>query len=303
MAASSLFGVLRCFGTRIAQAAATWGVLTLENIHRQPSEIVTELRVRADKPIVLQMADGSRKFLTDECGNTLTVDHSQLRDACRKLCEYSVYRRQGEINNGFITVRGGHRVGVCGTAVTCGGSVRTVTDITSVNIRVARDFAGCSEEYFRRVGLSSCLIVGVPSSGKTTLLRDIARTLSTAYEKKVSVVDERGEIAADGFDLGLCDVYTAWSKPNAMVCAVRSMSPDYIVCDELTGDDEEGVLACLNYGVRIIATLHSDSLEGVRRSAAGFALLAAGAFESAVILDRMRPCVIKEIVKGEKMLS
>ncbi len=204
------------------------------------------------------------------------VAGEELQDAFRRLCEYSVYRRQGEINQGYVTVAGGHRVGVCGTAVTKSGAVVTLTDITSVNIRVAREVTGCSCEYFERVGLASCLIVGKPCSGKTTLLRDIARELSTTYERKVTVIDERGELAVGGFDLGLCDVYTGFSKAKAIVCAVRSMSPDYILCDELTGEDEQLVLTCLHYGVKVIATLHGESTDS--RNAAK--LMVSGAFET-----------------------
>lgn len=281
-------------------------------ILRNTDMLISEIRIRSDKPVVLY-ADNSPHIVTDDgdilpadtgalCGGRcISFGAREIKNAFSRICEYSVYKYQSEINNGFITVNGGHRIGVCGTAVIGDGRVKAVSDISSLNIRIAHEFIGCSNELLERAGADKgILICGMPSSGKTTLLRDIGRTLSVCCLKKVSIADERGEIAARStgeycFDTGLCDVYSGYPKSKAIIDAIRTMSPDFIICDELTGSDTESVLHTLNYGVKLIASVHCDSIDSARRNPSVRGLIDTGAFEKIVFLNRGKPCSIGSV--------
>lgn len=269
-----------------------------------------EIRIRNEKPIVVYAQNKLYFLNTDGLSETkrecLTLDMEQIKSAFSRLCEYSVYRHQGDINNGFITVRGGHRVGLCGTAVISGGVVKNVTNISSLNIRVAREYIGCSHLFFKSFCGGGSLIVGTPSSGKTTLLRDISRVLSAELYRKVSVIDERMEMSArfngkEFFDLGLSDIYCGYTKKTAIFQAIRTMSPDYIICDELTGEDTNSVADCTNFGVNIIASVHCDSLENALKNPSICSLLNTGAFSQLVILDSKIYGKITGIYKTEEL--
>ncbi len=281
---------------------------------------VSEIRIRSNKPVVIYMScmpyliaeDGDflpadkQTILNDDC---IKFSSREIKNAFARICEYSVYKYQSDINNGFVTVCGGHRIGICGTAVLSDGKVKSISDISSVNIRIAHEFIGCSAELLQRTGIDSgFLICGVPSSGKTTLLRDIGRTLSSEIPAKVSIVDERGEIAArfggeNCFDTGLCDIYSGYPKNKAIIDSIRTMSPDYVICDELTGADVESVLYTLNYGVKLIASLHCDSPETAKNNGAFRKLTGTHAFEKIVFLDSRTPCRISRILTMEELYA
>lgn len=298
--------IFKCFPKKISAA--------LLSMSDDVCADLREIRVRANKPIVVCL--GSEMYFISDCGQPfeltsnwkkpLTVTSDELINTCLKLCEFSVYKRQGEINNGFITVDGGHRIGLCGTAVMNEGKIRSVTDISSMNIRIARQFNGCADEFLSVTPVCGTLIVGVPSSGKTTILRDISRQLSTVYAKKVAVIDERFELSASHggspyFDMGLCDVYCGYPKHIAAIQAIRTMSPDIVICDELTGDDTESIQACVNLGVTVIASVHGSGLESVIKNHQMYSLLKTGAFERLVLLSGDIPCRIAAVTETEEL--
>lgn len=304
--------IFKCFDTNFCNAVL--------HIPKEIQSNISEVRVRCDKPTVIYC--GNMPFLITTAGellsfscaelekcsdSLLTMDNWQLKNAFYKLCEYSVYKRQGEINNGFITLSGGHRIGICGTAVLADGAVKSITDIVSLNIRIARQYFGCADSLFDCNAVDSgCLIIGVPSSGKTTILRDVARRLTLKHNCKVSVIDERFELSAAyngvaNFDLGLSDIYSGYPKRLAIVQAIRSMSPHYIICDELTGDDIDSAVSCVNFGVKMIASVHGDNLENVIKNRGIMSLIKTGAFESLVFLDSQSPCKITKVIKTEEL--
>ncbi len=289
-------------------------------ILKSRSDPISEIRIRSNKPVVVYIS--CIPYTVTQEGDVLPADkHSLIRNDCitfssreiknavARICEYSIYKYQSDINNGFVTVCGGHRIGICGTAVINDGRIKTISDISSVNIRIAHEFIGCSRELLKKTGVKSgFLICGVPSSGKTTLLRDIGRTLSVEVPAKVSIVDERGEIAArfageSSFDTGLCDVYSGYPKNKAIIDAIRTMSPDYIICDELTGDDVQSVRYTLNYGVKMIASLHCDSLESALSNNAVKNLINTKAFEKIVFLDNHYTGKLRQVVAMEDMYA
>lgn len=287
---------------------------------KEQSDPISEIRIRSRKPVIIYMScmpytvtkDGEliaankHSLGRDDC---ISFSSREIKNAFSRICEYSIYKYQSDINNGFVTVCGGHRIGICGTAVLADGRVKAVSDISSVNIRIAREFPGCSRELLNKTGIKSgFLICGIPSSGKTTLLRDIGRTLSVEIPSKVSIVDERGEIAARYageycFDTGLCDVYSGYPKSKAIIDAIRTMSPEYIICDELTGDDSQNVIYTLNYGVKMIASLHCDSVASAAGSSSVRKLLETKAFDKVVFLDGHFPGRIKSIVAAEDIYA
>lgn len=299
----SLEKLLSCFSGNIIKA--------VKNIPAEVFDNLCEIRVRADKPIVLSVLQ-SKFFLSangeikNVCnGQTtaelITATSDEVKNSFLKLCEFSVYKRQTEINNGFITVGGGHRIGICGTCNIVDNNIRSVTDLTSLNVRIAKEFTGCANDLMSKISYSGgVLLCGVPSSGKTTLLRDLSRQLSLKGYT-VSLIDERFEISAScsgtpHFDIGLCDVYSGYPKNIAIPQAIRSMSPDYIICDELTGDDVNSVKDCVNFGVKMIATVHCDNAGNLMKNKGLVQLISTGVFGKIVFLDTKAKCKIADVI-------
>lgn len=265
-----------------------------------------EIRLRAGKPVMLSLP-GTDAFVTESGAPTylvrpglLTAERPDLEEAFRLLCGNSVYAHQQEIRNGFVVLKGGHRAGICGTAVIENGTVANLRDISSINLRIARQVRGAADEALAAVTENGCvcgtLIFGPPGCGKTTVLRDIARQLSgdggMARRLRVAIVDERGELAATSagepqneFGPG-CDVLDGYPKGEGILQAVRSLSPDVIVCDEIGGeDDARAVIASLNAGVTIIASAHAASLRELFSRPPVRAVLESGAIRRAVQLE------------------
>lgn len=232
---------------------------------------------------------------------TVYCDGSDVEKTFLKACDYSVHSHISELREGFVTAKGGIRVGVAGTTVTENGTVTAVRDISSLCIRVAGRHDGCATP-LRDLFLSripSVLIAGAPSSGKTSMLRDVARILSLPpFCYRVSVIDERGEIAGLG-GLENADVLRCIPKPIGILQAVRTLAPDVIVVDELgTLAEVEAVTENLHAGVPAIATAHCrDISEALRRPAVRLALKR-GVFEKIVFLrGREAAGQIREIIE------
>ena len=273
----------------------------LQNILTQLPESykkrVQEIRLRLSKPVVLTTPHGFF-YITMEgrpvsvlCEGLLTANRNHIEDTVLSICEYSVHAHQHEIMDGFVTLKGGHRAGLCGTAVMKGGAVTSLRDISSINIRVASQKKDCAKEVFELLGKSrgGVILAGPPLSGKTTLLRDLAQKLSA--RKKICVVDERCEIGAvhNGVEQAVlgenCDVLNGYPKIVGIVHAVRGLSPDYIIVDEIgTEQEAETIKWGLNSGVRFVATVHAGDLEDIRQRKGIRSLLETGAFEHIVLL-------------------
>ncbi len=228
----------------------------------RPSSIngeICEIRLRAGRSAAAVTADGK----IYRCSEPFSKE--DIADCFAELCRYSVHSFTNEIAEGFITLDGGHRVGICGTAVTDGQKVTGQRDISSLNIRIAHEVKGCGTELYERAfskGLRSLLVGGRPMSGKTTVLRDLARLLGR--EHRVTVIDSRNELSATvrgqpTLDIGEnTDVLCGFAKSEGIMLALRSLSPDVIVCDEIS-DDAGAVEQCLFCGVSVIAAAHAGS--------------------------------------------
>ncbi len=272
-------------------------------------ESAQEITLRVNRPLCVECTAKRYYFTKSSCvtdtvfkNDMIDVSNKSVYDTFLNICNYSVYSHQNEINNGYITLKGGHRAGICGTAVISDGKIVNVKDITSINIRIAREIIGCSDELYSVIQpLNGVLICGAPCSGKTTMIRDLARRLS--YEYKVSVIDERNELSANVSgvfqnDLGMCDVFESYLKSDAIIQSIRAMSPDIIICDEIsTYDDVVSVTKAVNSGVSFIATVHSDSMTSLLNRPIVKDLLKTNAFSQIVILDsRLNVGKIKSVV-------
>lgn len=266
-----------------------------------------EIRLRAGKPVMLTLC-GQDGFL-DENGQvlrapsgTLTAGAEELTEMVYKTCENSWYAFQEDINKGFITVRGGHRIGLVGTPVIENDRVINVKDISSLNVRVAREITGCGAPCAKHLikgsrDIYNALIISPPGAGKTTMLRDIIRIISDGFPPdftglKVGTVDERGELAAcyrgiPQNDLGLrTDVIHGIPKREGMEMLLRGMSPNVIALDELGNPgDVSTVLQVMNGGIRMIATAHGYDVKQLKNRLGFRELFQAHAFERFVVLS------------------
>ena len=276
---------------------------------------VREIRLRQGRPLSLVLM-GTTIFLTksgagreipDE--NCLVPDESDLKESFQRVCGYSVHSCEEQIRQGFLTLKGGHRVGISGTAVQENEKILTLREVSSMNFRIARTFGGISEDFIRqfyRNGLPSILLSGEPMSGKTTFLKDIIASLSSGKAGrflKIAVIDERGELGAvyggtPQIELGPCtDVLTGYPKGEGMNIALRTLSPELIVCDEIGGEAEaDAIRMSLNAGVAVLATAHAGSLDRLMRRPQIRTLIEEGAFDCLVQLGGQEtPCQIREI--------
>lgn len=271
---------------------------------------VQEIHIRTNKPVSLYCGDinyyvtSENQIISCITDDMLTATSRDICESFQNICCYSVYSKQSEIKNGFITMYGGHRAGICGTAVYKDDNIINIRDISSINLRISKEVKGVYKNILKSINIEKggVLICGIPSSGKTTVLRDISRILSTEKNMKVCIVDERGEIGGTycGIvqnDIGLCDVLDNYKKSDGIMHAIRCMSPQVIVCDEIGTDTEaESIKECLNSGVSVIASVHCSNVKEFLSKPQTSTLLKTGAFEYIVFLsDRKNPGVMKEI--------
>lgn len=236
-----------------------------------PMEKLMEVRLRCGAGLSLVCTDGIcyvtvKGKITKDFREALIVGQSDIRRSLELVTRSSVYAFENEIKNGYITLPGGHRVGISGDAVTDSGKLSHIRSVQSLNYRFAREVIGAADHIMERIfngkSIKNTLIVSPPMCGKTTMLRDIARQLSIAG-KKVSIVDERGEIAAlscgvPSFSLGAnCDVLANVNKAEGMLLMLRAMSPDVIITDEIGDTKDFGAIDEIKKrGVSIITSLH-----------------------------------------------
>ena len=282
---------------------------------------IREIRMRCRKPVVV-ITDKGAEFIT--CGGRLTnlyselcvkTDENEINGIFRRMCNYSVHSYGDGINKGYIILAGGHRAGVAGTAVAEKGQITAVRDICAINLRIAREIKGAANEIYKSefaVTLKSVIIAGPPSSGKTTVLRDLIRQLSGAERGrlyKTFVCDERGELAAsvsgiEQNDMGInSDILTSYPKYESIMIGLRSFAPDIIICDEVASDDEAAAVeAGLNGGVHFALSIHARDERELKAKPVLRRLLETGAFSDVILLSGIHTGRTEKIISAGDIL-
>lgn len=259
-----------------------------------------EIRCRTGRPLELIVSGGLWRRLDRDMP---VFQPEQAGELLQKIGRYSLYALEEELRRGYITIQGGHRIGLAGHVITENGHVLRLRDVTFFNIRLARQKIGAAlplvPYLYKKGRWQSLLIVGAPQTGKTTLLRDLARIISEGLSEryiaaqKTGIVDERSEIA--GCVAGIpqnrigdrTDVLDACPKAEGMMMMIRSMSPDVLIVDEIgRRDDTEALFEALNAGVTVMATAHGLTIEQLNSRPSLGSLIESQLFERYVILSR-----------------
>ncbi len=264
-----------------------------------------EVRLRVQEPLLI-IYDGEEYFVSDmgtlekrkQCAYVVT--ELDIKETLEFISNYSLYAYEDEIRHGFITVQGGHRVGIAGTVAVDEGKIKSVRHISFINIRVSHQVRGCANgvlPYLWEDGqVYHTLIISPPRCGKTTLLRDIVRCISDGDGENagmtVGVVDERSEIGAcfrgmPQNDLGIrTDVLDCCPKVTGMMMLIRSMSPQVIAVDEIGSvEDIEAISYVIHCGCKILATVHGKSIDDIKNKPVLRKLVEEKTFERYVVLD------------------
>ncbi|MBP3320698.1 MAG: Flp pilus assembly complex ATPase component TadA [Clostridia bacterium] len=276
----------------------------LDNLPENVKSNALEIRVRMQRNIIIILNN-------DYINIDLMILPEDIDAIFKKICNYCIYSFQNQIKNGYITFENGHRIGLAGSAVLENNHVTNIKNISSMNIRIAREFKNCSKEIFEIIknNINGTLIVGAPMTGKTTILRDLARLFSMEYNQKVVIIDEKYEIASTyngipQFDIGLADVLSGFPKNHGTIMALRTLSPDIIICDEIGSEQDYNYIKnILNSGVKIITTIHSyDEIELLNRPQVNY-LLKMNIFDTVVFLNSSKkPGEILKIKKASELV-
>ena len=276
-----------------------------------------EIRLRVNRP-AMAYAGRKKMFLTsqgrlsDSEDEGIQVTSAMLEKTLELMSNYSLYAYEQELKNGYITLEGGHRVGLCGKVVADGDRIKTIRFISSLNIRIAHEIIGCADEIMPWIrgaqGIYHTLLISPPRCGKTTLLRDLIRQISDGEKMQVGVVDERSEIAGcyrgiPQNTVGLrTDILDGCPKQEGMLMLLRSMGPQVIAVDEIGRIEEiQAITTIVNSGVKLLCTIHGNSLDDFLNKPGMDELAANRVFQRIIVLSgRKGPGTLEQIYDGEK---
>ena len=289
--------ILKCLPTQLAKLILEHNIQKLE-----------EIRIRANKPVILKLGQV-------EIVLSYTITTNEIIGILQNICNNSIYTYQNQICNGFITLPGGNRVGIAGNVVIKDGQVSNISYIYSLNFRISHQINGASDNILKYVldtennTIFNTLIVSPPGAGKTTIIRDLAKRISNGINEinfrglDVSIIDERGEIAAmtKGItfnDVGIrTDVLDNVPKTIGIRMAVRSMAPKVIIADEIGNKDDVNII---NYaicsGVKCIFTAHGSNMEDLLKNNEINKIINLQLFSKIIFLDEKQKGKIKNVV-------
>lgn len=289
--------ILKCLPTQLAKLILEHNIQKLE-----------EIRIRSNKPVILKL--GQVEIVLN-----YIITNNEIIGILQNICNNSIYTYQNQICNGFITLPGGNRVGIAGNVVVKDGQVSNISYIYSLNFRISHQINGASDNILKYVldtennTIFNTLVVSPPGAGKTTIIRDLARRISNGINEinfrgiDVSIIDERGEIAAmsKGIafnDVGIrTDVLDNVPKSIGIRMAVRSMAPKVIIADEIGNKDDVNII---NYaicsGVKCIFTAHGSSMEDLLKNNEINKIINLQLFSKIIFLDDKQKGKIKNVV-------
>ncbi len=268
---------------------------------------IEEIRIRAEKPIII-IHKGTEYFISNEgqlcnsINDSYIVNSSEIIKIMELISNYSLYAFDEELRNGYLTLPGGHRVGITGKVVQERNFVKTIKNINGLNIRISHEIKGCANKIIsyiiNRNEVNHTMIISPPACGKTTLLRDIVRQLSDGIYglingQAISIADERSEIAGCYMgipqnDVGIrTDVLDGCPKAEGMIMLLRSMSPKIIAVDEIGKEEDiHAINHIINAGIKLICTVHGSSIDEVIKKPILEDLVAKNIFKRFIVLDK-----------------
>jgi len=301
----------------------------INRLDKELQEQIQEIRIRERRP--LEIICSEKQFFLTPDGKTSNYpekayvpNNEDTLKILNIISNHSIYRLEEELRRGYITVQGGHRIGITGKAILEKGEVKTLKDISGFNIRIAKQVIGAADSIIpyilniKQKNIYNTLIISTPQSGKTTLLRDTARQISSGIGKynftgkKVGIIDERSEIAGcvagvPQNDVGYrTDILDSCPKAEGMMMMIRSMSPEILVIDEI-GRHED---TARNAGVQVIATAHGSNLSEIAKRPSISSLIQQQIFARYILLSRRKgvgtiekiyDAELKPLLIGEKL--